>query len=266
MSFGAVSSEATTQVDIMDVRFKINKEHQRKQKMKRKSKKLKVFVASKDPQEEGTSHCELDKRKEHVSYGWDTSTCDQQNNSSFIVSNHNLSSPNSTHPQAGLDFDAELRVKEAANAACAAAEVAAAKRARAQRLLQKADLVAHKAVVAVVIAETIQASERDHREETSNMLEESRGAFFGHWRPSRIDPSVLNVDGTMRQSRSCSVPSPLSGTNCFSANIQADVMPVTTVGSSSRKKDSDSNQVQEEPPVSNDALVPMTSWGHEINT
>ncbi|XP_057849423.2 uncharacterized protein LOC131060263 [Cryptomeria japonica] len=272
-SFGAVSSEATTQVDFMDVRFKMNKEHQQKQKMKRKAKKMKVFVASKDPQQEGTSHCELvqlDHRKEPVSYGWDTSACDQQNVTSCAVSNYNLSSLNPTHPQAGSDFDAELRVQEAENAACTAAEVAAAKRARAERLLQKADLVAHKAVVAVVIAETIQASERDRQGETDNMTEESGRAVFGHWRPSRIDPLVVN-DGTMRQSRNCSVPASLPGTNCFMKNIQADVMAVTTVGSSSIKMDSDSNQVQvklgvEESLMSNDALVPMASWGHEINT
>jgi hypothetical protein len=58
----------------------------------------------------------------------------------------------------GLD---ELRLREASGAAKHALNVAKLKRHRAQRLLYRADLAIHKAVVALMNAEAIKASSED---------------------------------------------------------------------------------------------------------
>eukprot|EP01018_Ginkgo_biloba_P021115 Gb_25776 [translate_table: standard] len=293
-----MSSEAATQLDSMDF---TRKECKQKQKMKsrRKPKKMRIFVASKEPQR-GISHHYLDRRKQFGSHCWETNSGGQWDDSPCFLSNKdNMSSMSSTYASAGSDFDAELRVQEATNATRAASELASVKRAKAQRLFQKADLALHKAVVAVVTAEAIQAAERDNQEanqlevektqsepvelcrskfnvlaknfnshskhlETSSATEQSVLPSLGHWQPSRLDPLGWKDVAVKSPNRfpSASLPTP----SCLVRRMQVDVMPVTKEDSMAPRRDLDSKQGRiEESPLPNDALVPVSSWSQEFN-
>lgn len=297
----AVSLETATQLDSIDFRLEMNNTCQQKHRMKlsrRKSKRMKTFVSSNDTQRDRISRCDMDHRNQNVSHSWETTSGDQWNDSSTF-SKYNLPSVNSRHAYPASDFDAELRVQEATNATRAAAELAAVKRAKAQRLLQKADLAIHKAAVAVVTAEAIRAAERNaqggnHRDvemtqnehhdtyrskvsssaisfpnETSGVANESRIASVGHWQPSMVDLLPIKDDATIRQSPNRSPSASLPNTSCHISKRQVELMPVTTVGSSA-VQDLGSNQAPktkiEDSVLPNDAFMSRASWGREINT
>lgn len=300
-SITAVSLEAATQLDSMDFRLEMNNTFQQKQKMKlsrRKSKRMKIFVPSKDTQRDRISRCDLDHRKQYMSHSWETTSGDQWNDS-CTSSKYNLPSVNSRHAYPPSDFDAELRVQEATNATRAAAELAAVKRAKAQRLLQKADLAIHKAAAAVVTAEAIQAAERNVQERnhmdvekmqsehldsyrckvssraipfpngTSVVANESVIMSVANWQPAMVDASPIKDDATIRHSPNRSPSASLLTTSCLISKRQVELMPVTTIGSSA-VQDLGSNQAPktkvEDSLLPNDAFRPRASWGREINT
>lgn len=299
-STGTVSLEAATQLDSMDFRFEMNNTCQQKQKMKlsqKKSKRMKMSEASKDVQRGRISHFDSHHRKQYVSHSSETASGDQWNDFGTLPK-YNLPSVNSRHAPA-YDFDAELRVQEATNATRDAAELAAVKRAKAQRLLQKADLAIHRAAVAVVTAEAIRAAERNAQgvnyrnvektqsehldtyrckvssqaipfpNETGGVANESVIVSVGHWQPAMVDPSPIKDDATIRQSPNRSPSASLSTASCVISKRQEELIPITTIGSPA-VQDLGSNQAPkskiEDSLLPNDAFMPRASWGREINT
>ena len=300
-STGAVSLEAATQLDSMDFRFEMNNTCQQKQKMKlsqKKSKRMRMLEVSKDVQRDGLSHCDSHHRKQYASHSSETASGDQWNDFGTLPK-YNFPSVNSRHAYPAYDYDAELRVQEAKDATRAAAELAAVKRAKAQRLLQKADLAIHKAAVAVVTAEAIRAAERNAQglnyrnvektqsehldtyrckvsspaipfpNETSGVANESVIVSVGHWQPAMVDPSPIKDDATIRQSPNRSPSAYLSTASCVISKRQEEFMPITIIGSLA-VQDLGSNEAPkskiEDSLLPNDACMPRTSWGREINT
>jgi hypothetical protein len=121
-----------------------------------KSKKLGTFVSPYDVQMATSyNHRMLDQRNgfRHWNLGF-SDWPSQRHHQTDGYARHGREQLNDS----GLD---ELRLREASGAAKHALNVAKLKRHRAQRLLYRADLAIHKAVVALMNAEAIKASSED---------------------------------------------------------------------------------------------------------
>eukprot|EP00252_Welwitschia_mirabilis_P016593 TRINITY_DN3663_c0_g1_i6.p1 TRINITY_DN3663_c0_g1~~TRINITY_DN3663_c0_g1_i6.p1 ORF type:complete len:1048 (+),score=207.12 TRINITY_DN3663_c0_g1_i6:35-3178(+) len=178
-------SESLSQPDSTQSKFKIHNSWKNREKMSpghRWAKKLRLYAPS-GTVSAGVAVSEHDQRRKRSIHECDANG-DQLNDPSYALPSF-ASGMNCRYTPVVSTTESDLSTQEAVNASKTATEIAASKRAKAQRLIRKADMSVFRAHVAVMFAEGIQACERNYPKGTA-FSENSKDAPLNVYKQTRV--------------------------------------------------------------------------------